>query len=138
MPIDTSRARPRVMRTRPIPVPQRAIGPATPKSGPAGPILIVTDYVIVALSKNPVIVKEFPIFNITVPQILKRGCGKCGKNAPMVMRSEPNALIREIARIRNELLSMAQIDRVRFKALLKKDIIEIHIPHPKGGSRQSF
>lgn len=138
MPIDMSRSRPRVVRTRPLPTIPKVVSPPVAKSAPLAAPLIITDYIIVALSKNPLITKEFPTFNITVPQVMKRGCGKCGKNAPMVMRQEPNALLREVARIRNDLLSMDQASRVRLKALLNKDVVEIHIPHPKGGSRQVF
>lgn len=112
--MDQTRAalRPQVRRNRPL-----DSGVSMAKPG-----FMLSDYTIIALSKNAGLVSQFPFLGMQKKLTKRRCCGKAERVDKRIVMAEAN-------RIRSHVLNMPQQEFVRFKQALGQPSVTLVFPN---------
>jgi len=105
--------RPAVSRTRPLEV---------PVAGPERPPFILSDYNVIALSRNTALVAQFPFLAVKTTQV-RTGCRCAGGH-----RIDHRVLATEAGRVKSTILGLPPEEFQRFKKALNQDRIRVLFP----------
>lgn len=87
--------------------------------------LVLTDAILVALSKRSDIVSAFPFFRLA-KKAFKGSCGGCGGQATRSQRIE------ELSKLKATLAGLDEGQKELLKNILKAEQVTMHLPHPIG------
>lgn len=93
--------------------------------------VVLTDGVLLALTKRSDVTSKFPFFRIST-KIATGTCGGCGS------RGQRNERMAALTGLKVALAGLSESQKGLFKSLLKADKVVFHVPGPSGVVSHTF